>query len=240
MPPKKLEPTDIEWQMTADGSITGRRQDLGIHYRSIYGARTESQHVFIQGTALPTRTMQWNVGELGFGLGCNFSYTACAAAEIGVQLFYQAIDVQPPPPESIPPNQPYASLIKEVLIAAREQNSIIEHQYRNIRLRLYPFHWCQTVLTPPKLDAVFHDPFAPADNPESWSDTCFSWWKQWAGSHTRLATYSAAGHVRRALAKAGFWVARAPGPGKKREITIASPSRIELDNLDLITKYKPQ
>ena len=35
------------------------------------------------------------------------------------------------------------------------------------------------------------------------------------------ATYTAAGHVRRALAEAGFEVTRAPGFGRKRHMTTA-------------------
>ena len=38
------------------------------------------------------------------------------------------------------------------------------------------------------------------------------------------ATYTAAGHVRRALEAAGFAVTRAPGFGRKRHMTIAERS----------------
>ena len=46
------------------------------------------------------------------------------------------------------------------------------------------------------------------------------------GRHTApggtLATYTAAGHVRRALAEAGFAVERRPGFGRKRHMTVGT------------------
>jgi tRNA U34 5-methylaminomethyl-2-thiouridine-forming methyltransferase MnmC len=69
-------------------------------------------------------------------------------------------------------------------------------------------------------DAWFLDGFAPARNPELWEPALL----QAVAAHTApegtCATYSAAGHVRAALADAGFAVARLPGYGRKRHMTI--------------------
>ena len=239
MPQKKLSPNDIEWFTTEDGSITGRRRDLGIHYKSVYGAQTESQHIFIHASGLKKIETDWHVGELGFGMGSNFSQAAVAAKTLKKRLFYESVDHQPPPPESIPPHQPYAALIQQALSTARDQDGPVEVSEAHIVLRLYPSDWTKTTFKNSRLDIAFHDPFAPADNPESWTADCFQWWRQSLSPSGRLATYSAAGHVRRALAAAGFWVARTAGPGKKREITIASPSSVTLSDCDIIPKYKP-
>ena len=70
-------------------------------------------------------------------------------------------------------------------------------------------------------DAWFLDGFAPARNPELWGDALM----RAVAAHTApggtLASYTAAGHVRRALAEAGLDVRRAPGYGRKRHMTLA-------------------
>ena len=240
MPHKSITSNDIEWLITEDGSITGLRRDLGIHYKSVYGAKTESRHIFINGSGIIHRTGDWHVGELGFGLGCNFSQTATAAKDKKVRLFYESIDREPPPPECIPPSQAYAPLIQQALEEVRATGCTAEVSTEHIVLRLHPSHWQELSFRSHMFHAAFHDPFAPADNPESWTAECFQWWRQNISPTGRLTTYSAAGHVRRALAAAGFWIARAPGPGRKREITIASPSQSALTGLDIITKYSIQ
>ena len=70
-------------------------------------------------------------------------------------------------------------------------------------------------------DAWYLDGFSPAKNPELWEPALL----QAVAAHTRAggtaATYSAAGHIRRALAEAGFTVTRHPGYGRKRHMTRA-------------------
>ena len=239
MPTPPVDPKFIDWITTEDGSVTGYRSDLGLHYKSIFGAQTESRKVFVEGTGITTLEQQWTVGELGFGLGSNFSQTAVAAEQCNRPLLYIGIDFQPPPAERTPPKQPYSHLIQAVLETVQHTGQTAEVSDGQITLRLHPNHWNQ-VTDKTIIDAAFHDPFAPANNPESWTAECFNWWKGWLNPNARLATYSAAGHVRRALASAGFWVARAPGSGRKREITVASRNQHALAQLDIITKYPPQ
>ena len=86
-------------------------------------------------------------------------------------------------------------------------------------------------------DAIFHDPFAPNINPRSWTERCFTWEAENLKPAGILTTYSAAGHVRRALARAGFFVAIGPGVGKKRETTRASRQQERLQPLRI--KYTP-
>jgi len=68
-------------------------------------------------------------------------------------------------------------------------------------------------------DAWFLDGFSPAKNPAMWAPDVM----QAVGDHTTaggtLATYTAAGHVRRALEDAGFTITRTPGFGRKRHMT---------------------
>ena len=68
-------------------------------------------------------------------------------------------------------------------------------------------------------DAWYLDGFSPAKNPGLWSDQLMAE----VGRHTvpggTFATYTAAGHVRRALTAAGFVVNRVAGHGTKRHMT---------------------
>jgi tRNA 5-methylaminomethyl-2-thiouridine biosynthesis bifunctional protein len=67
-----------------------------------------------------------------------------------------------------------------------------------------------------RADAWFLDGFAPAANPEMWRQEVLALVAARSAPGARVATYSAAGEVRRGLAAAGFEVARLPGFGRKR------------------------
>ncbi len=70
-------------------------------------------------------------------------------------------------------------------------------------------------------DAWFLDGFAPARNPDMWEPALLAAVAARTAPGGRLATYTAAGAVRRALAAAGLEVARVPGHGRKRHMTRA-------------------
>ena len=70
-------------------------------------------------------------------------------------------------------------------------------------------------------DAWFLDGFAPARNPDMWEPALLAAVAARTAPGGRLASYTAAGRVRRALAAAGLQVARVPGHGRKRHMTRA-------------------
>ena len=70
-----------------------------------------------------------------------------------------------------------------------------------------------------KADAWFLDGFSPAKNPELWSPDLMAEVARHTAPGGTFATYTAAGHVRRALAEAGFTVTRQSGFGSKRHMT---------------------
>ena len=67
-----------------------------------------------------------------------------------------------------------------------------------------------------RADAWFLDGFAPPRNPEMWSPERLARIAELSAPGARLATFTVAGSVRRALADAGFAVERVPGFGRKR------------------------
>jgi tRNA U34 5-methylaminomethyl-2-thiouridine-forming methyltransferase MnmC len=70
-----------------------------------------------------------------------------------------------------------------------------------------------------RADAWFLDGFSPAKNPELWADSLLAEVAAHTAPAGTFATYTAAGHVRRALATAGFAVERQPGFGTKRHMS---------------------
>lgn len=71
------------------------------------------------------------------------------------------------------------------------------------------------------MDAWFLDGFAPAKNPQMWSDALFDVVGQLSRQGTTAATFSSAGIVKRGLIRAGFQVKKVPGFGHKREMVAA-------------------
>jgi tRNA 5-methylaminomethyl-2-thiouridine biosynthesis bifunctional protein len=66
-------------------------------------------------------------------------------------------------------------------------------------------------------DAWFLDGFAPATNPEMWSDAVLDGIAARSAPGARVATFTVAGVVRRGLSERGFTVGKRPGHGRKRE-----------------------
>ncbi|MDN8599345.1 bifunctional tRNA (5-methylaminomethyl-2-thiouridine)(34)-methyltransferase MnmD/FAD-dependent 5-carboxymethylaminomethyl-2-thiouridine(34) oxidoreductase MnmC [Citrobacter sp. S2-9] len=82
-----------------------------------------------------------------------------------------------------------------------------------------------------KVDAWFLDGFAPAKNPDMWTQNLFNAMARLARPDGTLATFTSAGFVRRGLQDAGFTMQKCKGFGRKREMlcgvmeqTLAQPS----------------
>ncbi|MDV6251574.1 bifunctional tRNA (5-methylaminomethyl-2-thiouridine)(34)-methyltransferase MnmD/FAD-dependent 5-carboxymethylaminomethyl-2-thiouridine(34) oxidoreductase MnmC [Vibrio sp. EA2] len=68
------------------------------------------------------------------------------------------------------------------------------------------------------VDAWFLDGFAPSKNPEMWNQNLFNGMAKLAKQDCTVATFTAAGFVRRGLIEAGFSMAKVKGFGTKREM----------------------
>lgn len=240
---------------TEDGSHTLYDEELDVHYRSTQGATSESQYVFLEGTQITNKTMPWRIVELGFGGAVNFLMTAQAFLEKqgnGV-LTYHSIDYAPVDPTLIE-HEIYASwvqdptlvqLVKRTLQTAREtqetaQESVVR-EGKQIELILHPKPWQELDLSDVQAHAIYHDPFGPRANPQSWTTACFAFLRDAATPTAILATYGAASHARKAMIEAGWTVAKAPGAGRKREMTLAALSPTQLEGHKIIPneRYTP-
>ena len=64
MKQQQLHRSELEKVITADGSTTLLHRSLQVSYRSLDGAKSESQHVFLQGTQLHQQQDCWKFGGL--------------------------------------------------------------------------------------------------------------------------------------------------------------------------------
>jgi len=188
------------------------------------GGLAESQHVFMAGNDLPLRLRDgFHVAELGFGTGLNLLMLAQAWTGPGTLRFtsFEAFPMRAD--DMARALAPFGlAMAGDLTRAWAEATGPVRHltlpgviaQIRigDARDTLGQWHG--------QADAWFLDGFAPARNPELWGEDLMAQ----VGAHTApggtLATYTAAGHVRRGLAAAGFTVQRVPGFGRKKHMTI--------------------
>ena len=219
---------------TADGSMTLFDQERGIHYRSHHGAISESCHVFLGATGLLEQVGQWRVAELGFGAAVNFTQTVAAfrARPEVEELIYHTVDWRTVTPGHLSFHEGEGGELARRLAAQIHEDpgevAKVISEDGAIVASLHPGAWEEVEVEEIEAQAFFHDPFSIRVNPEAWQKETFEWARRWMMETGRLATYSAASAVKRAMLEAGFFVATAPGPGRKREITVASPSEAGL------------
>lgn len=222
-----LMPATVEWQ---GGTPVSSR--FGDPYFSLQGGAAETRHVFLDGTGLPgawAGRRAFAVGETGFGTGLNF----LSAWDLWRRdphrptfLHYVSVEGFPLEPEDMrralaawPELGPPARRLG----AAWPQPSPGFHRLRfedgavTLTLLFGPVEAMLAELEA-ELDAWFLDGFAPSRNPEMWTPAVFAEVARLSRPGTRLATFTAAGRVRRGLESAGFRMEPVPGFGRKREM----------------------
>lgn len=235
---------ELEICHTEDDSVTVRHRTLDAHYRSTHGANAESKWVFFDGCRL-THQSAWRVVEVGFGLGTNLHTLLHQRSMHAVppSLHYIGLDHQPIPSTLIDelqmthPDMPdiLASLLNQI---EKGQSKAIWH-HETLTIELWAMDLQNADLPVNWANAVFHDPFGPSTNPESWTPEAFQILANTLQAHGILSTYGAAGHARRAMVSAGMWTASTKGFGRKREMTLASKDSTQLQHGTLIQKYVP-
>jgi tRNA U34 5-methylaminomethyl-2-thiouridine-forming methyltransferase MnmC len=189
------------------------------------GGTDEVAHVFLAGNDLPARLRDgFHVAELGFGTGLNLLCLARVWQGPGT-LRFTSFEAMPMAADDMARAlAPFDLPGTEALVA---QWAAADGPLRRLTL---PGIEARVIIgdaraTLPdwagRADAWFLDGFAPARNPDLWSDALLAEVARHTAPGGTAATYTAAGHVRRALAAAGFDVTRAPGHGRKKHMTTA-------------------
>ncbi len=200
-------------------------------YYSPQGGLDEARHVFLAGNGLPDRFRPgFHIAELGFGTGLNAlaAWQAWRDAAIPGSLRYTAFEAYPMSADdmarALAGFPPLAELARDLVATWRAgARSLSLPGLRlhvvigDARNTLPDWDGCA--------DAWFLDGFAPARNPELWGPELMQEVASHCSPNGSLATYTAAGHVRRALAAAGFSVERRAGFGRKRHMTVGRKIR---------------
>ncbi|MFD1343492.1 tRNA (5-methylaminomethyl-2-thiouridine)(34)-methyltransferase MnmD [Litorisediminicola beolgyonensis] len=214
--------TRLDWR---DGVPVSTRFDDP--YYSLEDGLAETRHVFLRGNGLPERFRDgFHVAELGFGTGLNLLATVQAWRGAGVvgRLHYTSYELFPLAAEDMIQAQAAFPEVAEIAAELMPywRSGAREIVLGDLQFRLVEGDARQTVpaATTP-VDAWYLDGFAPAKNPELWEPALLQAVADRLAEGGTAASYSAAGHVRRGLASAGLDVARVPGYGRKRHMTVA-------------------
>ncbi len=205
----------IDWK---DGVPVATRYDDP--YYSMQDGLAESQHVFLGGNDLPARfTDGFHIAELGFGTGLNlmvaWAAAPCLIRVSSFEAFAMPRDDMARALAAFPAIAPQAEAFLDVWRDGAEGADLPGLTFRLIRGDARQTLACWDGVA----DAWFLDGFSPAKNPELWLPELMAEVSRHTAPSGTFATYTAAGHVRRALTTAGFAVTKTKGFAGKRHMS---------------------
>lgn len=242
----QLQRASIHWQTDAQGHTVPVSEAFDDVYFSRAGGLTETHYVFLQGNQLPERFaaladfQSFVIAETGFGTGLNFLATCLLWAKTApktARLHFISTEKFPLTRDDLTTALSdwqdddtrawITALIDAHPVALAGCHRL--HIRDDITLDLWfgdaydSFGTLADSLTDTcqKVDAWFLDGFAPSKNSDLWSVELFKQFARLSHSATTLATFTAAGFVRRNLQEAGFQVNKIKGFGHKREMITA-------------------
>lgn len=191
-------------------------------YFSLNDGLAETQHVFLAGNNLPARFRDgFQIAELGFGTGLNLLATLMICPP-NLAVHYTSFEAYPLSAPDIAralDHFPAARAVADPFLAAWATGARA-FQLGPIAVQVIIGDARDTLPAwTDRADAWFLDGFSPAKNPELWSDDLMAEVAMHTTTGGTFATYTAAGHVRRALSDHGFCVERVQGHGKKRHMS---------------------
>lgn len=183
--------------------------------------------------------------ELGFGAGLNFITTVSAFNTLKIPLHYVSIEKFPLSPQRL--EQIYTDFALPDELDKIAKNLILMLKSKPLKKGFNRF-FINELIT---LDILFGeakdmlkssdfyahcwylDGFAPAKNPDMWSDEIFSEIARLSKVGTVLSTYSAASALKRGLQNTGFSVSKLKGVGKRERISavLTNPFKEKSDKI---------
>ena len=210
----------VDWH---DGRTPHSRRFNDPYFDTLDGLG-EARHVYLSGNGLPERFAPgFHIAELGLGTGLNLLAALHSWRQCGTEgpLRYTAFEAYPMS----------AADMRRALLPFRELNPIAAEFFGATvaggmsvelpGLALTVIHGDARETLPlwdGKADAWFLDGFSPSRNPQLWEPGLIKSVAGKTAAGGTVATYSAAGSVKRSLADAGFFVERRPGFGRKRHM----------------------
>ena len=212
---------NIILKTSQDGTNTLFNISIGEHYHSVFGAYTESQHVFITNGLNYSIKNSIKILEIGFGTGLNAFLSMIEGYKNKRNIFYESIELYPLMPD-----------ITDIL----NYPDLIAPSFSSQFLKMHKCEWNKQITITEGFilkkisgdalkvnfgngfDVVFFDAFSPEKQPELWDKRMFEKIYKVMNESGVLITYCAKGLVKRVLKLAGFKVERIPGPPGKRHM----------------------
>ncbi|MCH8536578.1 MAG: bifunctional tRNA (5-methylaminomethyl-2-thiouridine)(34)-methyltransferase MnmD/FAD-dependent 5-carboxymethylaminomethyl-2-thiouridine(34) oxidoreductase MnmC [Alkalimonas sp.] len=213
----------------------------------------ETDYVFLKHNGLPERWQQhhaafFHIGETGFGTGSNFLLTWQRFRQFRQQqpearcqrLYFTSFEKFPLSQADL--TQALASLTGfddecQALLSRYPAATAGCHRLVFDDGQVILDLWFGDVLeTLPQrddsvaVDAWFLDGFAPSKNPDMWQPALFEQLARHSKAGSTIATFTAAGVVKRGLQAAGFQVQKVKGFGRKRDMLMASYAKNQVDS----------
>lgn len=228
----QMNDKSVEFLKTRDGSQTIYLKHLDETYHSINGAFSESLHVYIlNGLKLinPELT-EFTVMEIGFGTGLNalltldylqphqkVNYIAFEPYPLTYDILKEYYNGFPHLPQSI-------DLIKQLSEVEHNKWNAITPQFNFCILKAdlqSQDDSLANLIKKGEVDLMYYDAFAPAKQPEMWTQETIGFAVDYLKENGILTTYCAQGQFKRNLKALGMKVQSVNGPVGKREMTTA-------------------
>ena len=217
-----------------DGTLALRSRRFDDIYYSGADGLAETRLVFLDGNNISERLRKcrhFTIAETGFGTGLNFLAMLAEIKAMGLgapYLHFISTEIAPLNAQMIDTvlaPWPELAEFRSALINDLPPRWPGRHRRHFLDGRvtldlLYGDSMAMLAECSFKADAWFLDGFTPSRNPLMWDDTLFQLMATRTMPGGSLASFTAAGNVRRGLEKAGFTVTRHPGfSGKRHRIT---------------------
>jgi tRNA 5-methylaminomethyl-2-thiouridine biosynthesis bifunctional protein len=211
-----------------------RADDFDDMYFAARDGLAESRHVFIDGTNFAEtlhRHKHLTIAETGFGSGLNFLAVLDVLQKFpdyqpDYQIDYIAFESRPLPADVIarthagfPSLAAHSIALLDNLPPRWPGLHLCHFNQGQVRLHLR-YGEAEDCLAQSRFcaDIWFLDGFAPAKNPDMWSDAVLAHIGRLTRAGGRLASFTAARMVRDGLSAAGFAINKKPGFGDKRDM----------------------
>lgn len=221
----KFGRADVNWRDGVPISAT-----FDDPYYSFDNGLEESRFVFLDGADVIRRSSNkglFRIGETGFGSGLNFlaTWDAWRRHNISSRLIFVSAEANPMDIQHMSKAHSHFPAIADL---GHELRLAMPPPARGFHTRHFDGGQISLLLMygdaaeaystlTAKIDAWYLDGFAPAKNKSMWTDDLFYQLARLSAPKSTLATFTAAGFVKRGLTAVGFNMKKTNGFGRKRE-----------------------
>lgn len=226
--------SEYELIQTQDGSWAIYSDFYNENSHSLVGARSETEHNFIQGCQLDNKIQknsEITLLEVGFGIGNGLATTLDFWKKSKKQTDHFTFISQEIDPELVQysfAKGPYANELNCLHRNDEWAWTLVEGD-KKFEVKILSGDARHTIksLKDDSLDAIFQDAYSPGKNPDLWTLEWFSDLYSCANQECIMATYSASARIRKAMVEAGWFVTEKKGFGSKRSMSIVYRSQTD-------------